>query len=199
MTSAEDLSYDVYEGGTAAAALDSFLAAYEEVYAEPPYSEGPSDVAEFVEHYQVHVQRDHMRLIIARDGDETVGFIYGYLLPAYTSWWNNVLVPLSNEFTREDGTRTWVIIELAVRKPWRRQGVAARLHAQLIRGLDVERVTLTVRPDPEAQAAQAAYAKWGYREVGTSHPWEGAPFYTAMVLPLKAPDAEHTSAPHQEF
>ncbi|WP_329077074.1 GNAT family N-acetyltransferase [Streptomyces niveus] len=199
MTPADDLNYHLYEGGAAVAALDAFLAAYEEVYAEPPYNAGPSDVAEFIEHYQIHVQRDRMRLIIARDGDETAGFIYGYLLPAYTSWWNNVLTPLSKDFTREDGTRTWAIIQLAVRKPWRRQGVAARLHAELIHGLDVERVTLTVRPEPEAEAAQAAYAKWGYREVGTSHPWEEAPFYTAMVLPLKAPAAEHTPAPCQKL
>jgi hypothetical protein len=47
------------------------------------------------------------------------------------------------------------------------------------------RATLTVRPEPEAKAAQTAYAAWGYREVGLSHPWPEAPFYTAMVLDLK--------------
>ncbi|MGI5353044.1 hypothetical protein ACQEU8_33420 [Streptomyces sp. CA-250714] len=36
-----------------------------------------------------------MRLVLARDGDEVVGFFtYGYLLPAATSWWNSVLEPL---------------------------------------------------------------------------------------------------------
>lgn len=179
-----EMTYERYEGKEAVAQLDTFLSAYEEVYADPPYGEGPSDIAEFIEHYQVHAQRPGMRLVIARDGDEVAGFTYGYLLPSDSQWWANVRAPLPDDFTREDGTRTLVILELAVRKAWRRQGVAATLHALLIDGLAVERVTLTVRPEPEAEAAQLAYAKWGYREVGLSHPWEEAPFYTAMVLDL---------------
>ena len=179
-----ELAYDRFEGKEAASQLDTFIAAYEEVYAEPPYREGPSDIAEFIEHYQVHAQRDGMRLVLARDGDRVVGFTYGYLLPADSPWWANVQEDLPEDFVQENGTRTWVILELAVRKAWRRLGVAANLHTLLLDGLGVERVTLTVRPEPEAKAAQSAYAKWGYREVGLSHPWDEAPFYTAMVLDL---------------
>ncbi|MFD5728446.1 GNAT family N-acetyltransferase [Streptomyces sp. NPDC058368] len=189
MTPTKELAYERFEGQEAARQLDTFIAAYEEVYEEPPYSEGPSDVAEFISHYQVHAQRDGMRLVIARDGDEVVGFTYGYLLPADSPWWANVQEDLPEDFTREDGSRTWVILELAVRKPWRRLGIAARLHTLLLNGLDVERVTLTVRPEPEAAAAQSAYSAWGYREVGLSHPWEEAPFYTAMVLDLPPGEA----------
>ncbi|MFI6288526.1 GNAT family N-acetyltransferase [Streptomyces sp. NPDC051018] len=178
------LTYERHDGQTARRRLDDFLSAYEEVYAEPPYNEGPSDVAQFIDHYLVHVQRDGMRLVIARDGEEVVGFSYGYLLPADTGWWSNVDQDLSADFTREDGTRTWVILELAVRKPWRRRGIAAALHSALLDGLAVERITLTVRPEPEAAPAQAAYEKWGYRTVGISHPWEDAPYYRAMVLDL---------------
>ncbi|MFJ2811889.1 GNAT family N-acetyltransferase [Streptomyces sp. NPDC087294] len=180
-------TYERYEGTEAAGQLDTFVAAYEEVYAEPPYREGPRDVAEFIEHYQVHARRAGMRLVIARDGDQVIGFTYGCLLPADSQWWNNVREDLPDEFTAEDGTRTWVILELAVRKEWRRLGVAAGLHTLLLEGLTVERVTLTVRPEPEAKAAQSAYATWGYREVGLSHPWDEAPFYTAMVLDLGQP------------
>ncbi len=179
-----EVTYERYEGQEPTDQLDAFLPAYEEVYAEPPYSEGPSDVRQFIDHYLLHAARPGMRLVIAREKDEVVGFTYGYFLPTGTGWWDNVDQPLPEDFTREDGARTWVILELAVRKPWRRQGVAAGLHAALLDGLDVERVTLTVRPEPEAAPAQAAYAAWGYREVGISHPWEDAPFYRAMVLDL---------------
>lgn len=179
-----ELTYQRFQGKEAANQLDAFLEAYEEVYAEPPYREGPSDIAEFIDHYQVHAQRAGMRLVLARNGDQVVGFTYGYLLPADSTWWDNVQEDLAEDFTREDGTRTWVILELAVRKAWRRRGVAANLHDLLIEGLGVERVTLTVRPEPEAKAAQSAYAKWGYREVGLSHPWAEAPFYTALILDL---------------
>ncbi len=184
---ASDITYERFEGEEAVPQLDAFLAAYEEVYAEPPYNEGPSDVAQFIDHFQAHTRHAGMRLVLARDGDEVVGFTYGYLLPAASPWWANVQEDLPEDFVKEDGARTWVILELAVRKEWRRRGVAARLHDHLLAGLDVERVTLTVRPEPEAQAAQAAYAAWGYREVGRSHPWDEAPFYTAMVLNSRQP------------
>ncbi|MEU8543018.1 GNAT family N-acetyltransferase [Streptomyces sp. NPDC048717] len=182
-----ELTYERYEGEEAAGQLDAFLPAYEEVYADPPYSEGPSDVAAFIEHYLVHVRRKGMRLVIARD-DQTnvIGFTYGYLLPADSPWWSNVDANLADDFTREDGTRTWVILELAVRAPWRRRGIAAALHTALLDGLNVERVTLTVRPEPEAAPAQAAYKAWGYRSVGVSHPWEEAPYYRTMILDLAA-------------
>ncbi|MFI2030530.1 GNAT family N-acetyltransferase [Streptomyces buecherae] len=181
------LTYDRYEGGEAVTALDAFIAAYEEVYAEPPYREEPSDVAIFIEHYQVHCQRPGMRLVLARDDEEVVGFAYGYLLAPDTRWWKNVLeVELSAEFARETDDRTWVIIELAVRKAWRRRGIAAGLHARLLEGISAERVTLTVRPEPEAAPARSAYATWGYRRIGKSQPWEDAPYYDTMLLELDA-------------
>ncbi|MEU1815119.1 GNAT family N-acetyltransferase [Streptomyces roseifaciens] len=180
------MTYELYEGREAAAQLDAFLPAYEEVYIDPPYSEGPSDVAQFIEHYLAQAKRPGMRLVLAREGDEVIGFTYGFLLSSDTGWWSSVQKPLSSDFTREDGTRTWAIIELAVRKPWRRRGIATDLHARLLEGLSTQRVTLTVRPEPEAAPAQSAYAKWGYRKVGRSHPWEDAPFYEALVLDLMA-------------
>ncbi|WP_434593217.1 GNAT family N-acetyltransferase [Streptomyces sp. A5-4] len=185
-----EVRYDRYDGQEAADQIDAFLPAYEEVYAEPPYSEGPADVAQFIEHYLIHAQRQGMRLIIARDAEEVIGFTYGYLLPPDTGWWTNIDQDLAADFISEDGARTWVILELAVRKPWRRRGVAAALHSALLEGLHVERVTLTVRPEPEAAPAQSAYVAWGYRRVGTSHPWEDAPFYTAMVLELEGQPAK---------
>ncbi|WAP59093.1 GNAT family N-acetyltransferase [Streptomyces sp. S465] len=180
-----EVRFELFEGREASAQLDAFLPAYEEVYAEPPYCEGPRDIKEFIDRYQIQAERPGMRLVLAHSGDdEVVGFAFGFLLPADTGWWQTVQDPLPQDFTREDGTRTYVIIELAVRKPWRRRGIAARLHARLLDGLSVERVSLTMRPEPEAAPAHSAYATWGYRKVGVSHPWEEAPFYDAMVLEL---------------
>ncbi|WTX10372.1 GNAT family N-acetyltransferase [Streptomyces canus] len=180
-----DVGYERFEGAEASRQLDEFLQAYEEVYKEPPYCEGPSDVAEFIEHYEVQTRRPGMRLVLARDGEEVIGFTYGYYLAPDTRWWHNLQdVKLPDEFMREDGRRTFVIIELAVRKPWRRRGIAAELHARLLEGVDAERVTLTMRPEPEAAPAQSAYTAWGYRKVGVSHPWEDAPLYECMLREL---------------
>jgi GNAT superfamily N-acetyltransferase len=173
-----------FDGSQAAEQLDAFLSAYEEVYVEPPYCEGPRDVAEFIERFHQQVKRPGFRLVVARDAGEVVGFAFGFRLPPDTGWWEGLLQSLPEEFTRETGERTFAVIELAVRKLWRRQGVARRLHAELLDGLDVERVTLTMRPEPEAAPAQLAYASWGYVKVGQSQPWDEAPVYDAMVLNL---------------
>ncbi|MEU1520423.1 GNAT family N-acetyltransferase [Streptomyces sp. NPDC005811] len=181
-----EVRFERWEGPEAAGQLDAFLPAYEEVYAEPPYCEGPRDVAEFIDHYGQQIRsRPGFRLVVAYGGGQVVGFGYGYRLPADTKWWANLLDPVCAEFGRETGVRTFAVIELAVRKPWRRRGVAAGLHARLLEGLAVERVTLTVRPEAEAAPARAAYAAWGYRTVGRSHPWPEAPVYDAMVLDLR--------------
>jgi GNAT superfamily N-acetyltransferase len=179
------LAYERHDGPVAAAAqLDTFLSAYEEVYAEPPYSEGPSDIGQFIESYRVQARRPGMRLVLARAGAEVAGFTYGFPLPSDTRWWSTTQPPLPADFVREDGDRTFAVIELAVRAPYRRRGIAAALHAALLDGLGAERVTLSVRPEPEAAPAQSAYASWGYRGVGMSRPWEDAPLYRMMVLDL---------------
>lgn len=172
------------EGTAAADLLDEILPAYEEVYVEPPYCEGPRDVADFIERFQRQVQRPGFRMAVAYSGSSVVGFSFGYRLPADTQWWAGALEPLPEDFVREDGERTFVIIELAVRAPWRRQGVAAQLHGALLDGLAAQRVALTARPEPEAAPARSAYVKWGYRKIGQSQPWDEAPVYDSMVLDL---------------
>ncbi len=110
--------------------------------------------------------------------------VTGYRRSPDTRWWANLDVRLPPEETREDGLRTFVIIELAVRSAWRRRRVATRLHSLLLEDVHAERVTLTVRPEPEAAPARRAYLAWGYRRVGTSRPREGAPLYDCMVHDL---------------
>lgn len=165
--------------------LDMILPAYEEIYAEPPYLEGARDIADFIDRYQRQVT-DYagFRIAIASDDDSVIGFAFGFLLPPDSSWWDAALSPLPSDFTRETGQRTFVVIELAVRKRWRRQGIAKRLHAELLSGLDIERVTLTVRPEIEAEAAQTAYRSWGYRQICRSRPWSEAPLYDLLILPI---------------
>ncbi|MDT0309367.1 GNAT family N-acetyltransferase [Streptomyces sp. DSM 44917] len=168
------------------AALDSLLPLYAEVYAEPPYHEGPEGIADFIHlyHHQAR-QRPGVRVAFAQDDGQTVGFAFGFRLPADTAWWTGALTPLPPDLTREDGRRTFAVVELGVRKPWRRRGIARRLHAALLEGQPVERATLTVRPEPEAAPARAAYTAWGYRPLTATRPWPEAPLYTAMILPLQ--------------
>lgn len=57
--------------------LDDLAPVYEAVFAEPPYLEGPRDVAEFLERYQREHKTPGFRLVLARDAGKLAGFAYG--------------------------------------------------------------------------------------------------------------------------
>jgi ribosomal protein S18 acetylase RimI-like enzyme len=171
----------ITDRGQAARLLDDIAPVYEEVYAEPPYEEGPKDVAQFIERYdREHRVRD-FRLVVARDDHgELSGFAYGLPLSSSTSWWEGFLdTTLPDEFTREDGRRTFVIMELAVRAPYRCQSLGRAMHTALMRDNPAQRVTLAVRP--EATPATSLYATLGYRLVGLTRAWDDAPAYRIMI------------------
>ncbi|MER5217888.1 GNAT family N-acetyltransferase [Streptomyces sp. NPDC002838] len=164
--------------------LDVVLPMYKEIWAEPPYCEGVKEIAEFLDRFVQEVFLPRARLVIARCGDVPIGYAFGYPLPPDTGWWKAMEDETVPEFTAETGGRTLGIVELAVRARWRRQGVAAQMHAHLLEGLGVERVTLAMRPEAEAAPAHAAYAAWGYRQVGHWRPADEEPVSHVMLLTL---------------
>ncbi|WP_371619943.1 N-acetyltransferase family protein [Streptomyces sp. NBC_00454] len=166
--------------------LDDLAPVYEAVFAEPPYLEGPRDVADFLERYQREHKTPGFRLVLALDAGRLAGFAYGLPLASNTGWWTGFLdTDPPDEFTREDGHRTFVVMELAVLADQRGHGVGHALHNALLDGVTAERVTLTVRP--EAPAA-TWYERLGYQLVGLTQPWDGAPVYRSMIKPLRNQD-----------
>lgn len=120
---------------------------------------------------------------LAECGDKLIAFGFGRTLPPTTSWWSRLVTPLPDEVTREYDGRTFVLIELLVRKPWRRKHVAETIHHRLMHDRPEERATLTVLP--AADAAQAAYAKWGWHKVAqTRNPLPGSPIFDVLVKDL---------------
>ncbi|MGW6412905.1 N-acetyltransferase family protein [Streptomyces vinaceus] len=163
--------------------LDALAPVYEAVFGEPPYLEGPRDVADFLERYQREHKTPGFRLVLARDDGGLAGFAYGLPLGSGSGWWSGFLdTDLPEDFTREDARRTFVVMELAVLADRRGHGVGRALHAALLDGVTAERVTLTVRP--EAPAA-AWYERLGYQLVGLTRPWDEAPVYQSMIKPLQ--------------
>jgi ribosomal protein S18 acetylase RimI-like enzyme len=161
--------------------LGAVLPLYAEVYAEPPYNEGPSDVDVFAGNWEYYVTQPDFRVALARIGTELVGFSFGYALRSNTNWWKVMLDPVDESVVTETDGRTFAIIDLAVRADHRLGGIGSELHTALTRDLSQERVTLLVRP--EAKAATAAYRSWGYRPVGRIRPFPQAPVYLAMLRP----------------
>ncbi|WP_328688022.1 GNAT family N-acetyltransferase [Streptomyces phaeochromogenes] len=183
------ITVERWEGLECAVHLDVVLPMYKKIWADPPYCEGTKEIADFVDRFAQEVRVPRARLVVARCGDLPIGYAFGYPLPPDTGWWKAMDEETTAQFAAETGQRTLGIVELAVRAGWRRQGVAARMHAHLLEGLGVERVTLAMRPDPEAAPAHAAYAAWGYREVGHWQPADDEPVSHIMLLTL--PTATH--------
>jgi len=158
---------------------------YAEIYTEPPYNEGPADAEDFTSGWSRTIDQRNFRLVVARRAEEPIGFAFGLQLQARTEWWHGALTPLADEITTEYPGRTFAIIEIAVRRPYRQRAVGRLLHTHLTAGLSEERITLLVRP--EAPAPQHAYRSWGYQPVGQIQPFPGGPVYDAMIRPLTSP------------
>lgn len=186
MTIPETITVERMDGVAASQAEEAFALVYAEAFAEPPYYKTPKDVEANFRRFRSQVRKATFRGALARAEDgQPVGIAYGYPLSPNTGWWDRLTTPVTDDLRREDGHRTFGLIELAVRAPWRRLGIGRRLHEAVLAEATEERVLLNARPDVEA--AQAAYRSWGYRKVGEAHPWDGAALHDVMVLDLHQP------------
>jgi hypothetical protein len=172
--------FERLDGDQAAAVLDELTELYREIYAEPPYEWGDEHAALFRERLGGQRQAPGFALVTARVGGELVGFTFGVTLRPSTPWWQNLVEPLPEELTREWQGRTFAVVELLVRAPWRRRHVGQRLHDRLLEGRSEDRATLTVLP--AAGAARAAYDRWGWQRVGLKrNPLPGSPVFEVRV------------------
>lgn len=178
----DQLALAVYDRDTARGELQIVRQLYTEVFAEPPYCEDDADVERVAAGWSRLLDQPGFRLVVAKRAEQTIGFAFGHQLLPQTHWWEGAVAPLPDEITTEWSGRTFAIIELAVRRPYRRRGVARQLHDQLVAGRTEERITLLVRPD--TPVAQHAYLAWGYHQVGRIKPCAGGPVYDAMVKVL---------------
>ncbi|NGO70168.1 GNAT family N-acetyltransferase [Streptomyces boncukensis] len=187
MSHTDTVTVEALDGAGAAEAEDAFALVYAEVFAEPPYRESADDVADTFRRFRSQTRKRTFRGTLARTANgEPIGMAFGYPLSSRTGWWDRVQPPVPADMRREDGHRTFGLMEMAVRVPWRRQGVARRLHEALLAGGEEERALLNVHP--ESQAAQEAYREWGYRKVGEAHPWAGAALHDVMLLDVHGRD-----------
>ncbi|MET7799756.1 hypothetical protein [Streptomyces decoyicus] len=93
--------------------------------------------------FRSQVRKSTFRAAIARTADgDPVGIAYGYPLSSKTGWWDRLITPVSDDLRREDGQRTFGLMEFAVRAPWRRLGVGRQLHETLLAKGSEERVLL---------------------------------------------------------
>ncbi|WP_327253974.1 GNAT family N-acetyltransferase [Streptomyces sp. NBC_01244] len=185
MTRQPPITTEHMDGAAALRAADAFRLIYAEAFAEPPYEETGEDVAAAFLHFPAQTRRHGFRAALARTPEgEPVGMAYGWMLAPDAVWWDELTEPVSAAMRREDGHRTFGLVELAVRAPWRGQGVARSLHTALLDDIRAERVLLNVHP--EARAASVAYRAWGYRKIGEARPRSAdADLHDVMLLDLR--------------
>ncbi|MFF8375373.1 GNAT family N-acetyltransferase [Streptomyces sp. NPDC015661] len=185
MTWQGTIAIERMDGSVTEQAVEAFRLIYAEAFAEPPYNETEDGVAAAFRRFPSQVAKPAFRAVLARTEDgEPVGMAYGHPLAPDTGWWDELAEPVAEDMRREDGHRTFGLMELAVRAAWRGHGVAARLHEALLDGIAAERVLLNVHPG--GTAASAAYRAWGYRRIGETRPWgTGEDRYDAMLLDLR--------------
>ncbi|MER5439891.1 GNAT family N-acetyltransferase [Streptomyces sp. NPDC002790] len=181
------LSMEHMDGAAAVQAEDAFRLIYAEAFAGPPYDESADDVDAAFRRFPAQARNHGFRAVLARsEGGEPVGMAYGHPLRPDTVWWDELIEqPVPADMRREDGRRTFGLMELAVRDAWRGRGVARRLHAMLLDGIGAERVLLNVHP--ASGAAPTAYRSWGYRRIGQGRPGGGTDvdLHDVMLLDLR--------------
>ncbi|MFI9029928.1 N-acetyltransferase [Streptomyces sp. NPDC053560] len=157
------------------------LEVYREVYADE--KQEFHAVVRFAERIDMYAELDGWEAALGRttDGDVT-GYALGAPLPAGSRWWDSATNPLPQDFTAENGHRTFAVFELMVRPPWRGTGEAYRIHEELLGARTEQRATLLV--DATHKGVRRRYEEWGYRAVGEQQPFADAPTYLMLLRDL---------------
>jgi GNAT superfamily N-acetyltransferase len=158
--------------------LDELADIYTEVYAEPPYKSGELwSQHSFIDRTRRQAGRDGFTFLSALVDERVVGFSFG--LPfAAGAWWSGDATEPSEELR---AASKFAVIELVVRKPWRRIGIGRQLIDRLLDGRAEQYAILTALPDAEARRM---YENWGWVQTGTAHHTPESPVLDALALPL---------------
>ncbi|MGW4844331.1 GNAT family N-acetyltransferase [Nocardia brasiliensis] len=154
------------QSDTAATHIAALLDLYAEVFAEPPYFEGPEHVARFGKLLIDEMDRPGFAMTRAVDHGELVGMAYGFTLPA-EQWWHDAATPPP---TAAVGVAKFAVMELAVRRTHRGKGLSRKLIGTLLRDRPEPIAVLGV--DPTAPA-YTIYRNWGWQEAGHTVPKSG--------------------------
>ncbi|MEV4121074.1 GNAT family N-acetyltransferase [Micromonospora sp. NPDC049645] len=170
------VTYSVHTAESATAVFSSLVHLYAVVYAEPPYAEGPEQVAGFANGLPDEARRDGFTLVVAEDGGVLVGAAYGWRLPA-GRWWTRADTEPSTDLRAAD---KFAVMEWIVHPDRRGAGIGAELIRRLLDGRPERWATLASNP---AAPARAVYQRAGWQQVGGSAMPDGTPMHL-LVLPL---------------
>lgn len=152
---------------------------YAEVYAEPPYNEGPEHVAWFVDRYAADILKPGFSLVVATAEQGLVGAAHGWTMQA-GQWFSK---PITKPLTVIKDSPKFAIMEWMVRRSWRGQGVGRHLLDLLL--ADRPEPYAILASNPEAPARRV-YEHLGWTYCGSTEPGF-MPSMDILAVPL-APD-----------
>lgn len=138
--------------------IDEVLSLFAEVFAEPPYNEGPEHVEQFRRAFKKETKKPGFTFIGAEDG-VLVGMAYGYTMPP-DEWWRRATVEPPEEIK---AAPKFTVMEWAVRPDYRGQGIGNRLMDELL--VDRAEPWATLNANPEAKARDL-YVAAGWEQLG---------------------------------
>jgi ribosomal protein S18 acetylase RimI-like enzyme len=162
---------------------------YGRSYIEAIASGDPFDSpAEFMRRFDSYTdpRNSGFAYVLARVEGKPAGQIWGWSLPPNARWWTGLHLDSGNleEFTAEDGTRTFGLSEIMVCAEYAGQGIAHALHDELLSSRTEQRASLLVEADNER--AYARYRRWGWHKVGCLRPgWPDAPQFDVLIRELR--------------
>ena len=169
--------YDVLDGPHALAVIEQLCDLYAEVYAEPPYNEGPQHVATFADHFTDEVTRPGFSLVTATDHDVLAGAVHGWTMKA-GRWFRN---PLAEPPAEIKNAPKFAVIEWMVRKRYRGTGVGRQLLDRVLDNRPERYAILTSNPD---SAARRIYDRLGWRFMSATRPSDLLPSMDVLVRDL---------------
>lgn len=138
---------------------------YRAVFSLPPFLGSEDEFQGQEAYYHQMRQNAGFQLAVAKVAGDLVGFVYGFPLPPSTGWWKAVSSGLSEEDVREDGRRTFAIIDFGVLPQYRGIGTGRMLHDLILSASQADRATLTVQE--VARETRVVYDRWGWIDIGS--------------------------------
>ncbi|MCP2328444.1 ribosomal protein S18 acetylase RimI-like enzyme [Hamadaea flava] len=173
----DDVVISLFDSTSGRELVDAICDVYDEVFSAPPF---------FWRDDESDLHRDRLiglfddpsfGLAVAMEGDDLVGFAYGFTVPSDTQRWHRLVEQVDPEVAREWPGRTFMLFDYAVLAAHRGRGIGRRLHDVLLASRSEERATLTVQPT--ALETKRLYERWGWRTIGQI---EGGPTAAAPLF-----------------
>jgi GNAT superfamily N-acetyltransferase len=136
----------------------------------------------FAERLDRHGAEPGWESAIAYEHGEAVGYAYANTIEPGNRWWTRLTSPPPNIYTAGPVV---AIKEIGVVQKWRGQGIAQRLHDDLLKSRAEPYATLCVNGAAGGGKVQALYERWGYETIGQQQPLSpDAPQLTCMGRPV---------------